>query len=545
MQVEDRSREDFLTQGRGAYAAARWRQAFEWLSRAESAEPLQPADLEMLAVATYLVGEDTESTRAWGRAHDAWMADAAVTRAARCAFWAGWGLFYKGQGAQAQGWFGTAQALIADHPDSVEHGLLLVPQARKVLDRDAETASGLFEQARSLGERFRDPDLTAFGLLGHGQALIRLGRVDDGVALLDRAMVTATSSQAMPMLAGTVYCAVLLECELLFDLARAREWTGVLQDWCSPDLVPFRGQCLVHRSELMQLDGLWTAAMEEAARACELLAGPPTQPAVGMAHYQRAELLRLQGAYDEALEAYQEANQFGHSPHPGLALLRLAQGDVGKAEAAIRRAVAGAPHPLRRLNLLSAAVEIALANDDVDAAREAAAELARMAEERQMPLLRARAASATAAVLLADGEPQAALTLLVSAREAWREIGSTFELARIRVVVGVAERALGDEAAARAEFESACRVFRELGAGPALERARRLSADAGSEDDLLTPREVEVLRLVAAGRSNQQVASSLVISGKTVERHLSNIYRKLEVNNRAAATRYWYEQGLG
>ncbi len=384
-------------------------------------------------------------------------------------------------------------------------------------------------------------------LMGRGRTSIFLGRTAEGVALLDEAMVAVTAGEVSPIIAGDIYCSVIEACQEIFDLRRAQEWTAALGEWCEaqPDLVLYRGQCLVHRAEIMQLHGTWSDAMHEAERACERLAQPPGQPAIGAALYQVAELHRLRGEFVKAEDAYRRASQHGREPQPGLALLRLAQGQVDAARATIRRVVDEAQDRVTRSRLLAPYVEILLASGDVDAARAAADELSEIASNLDAPLLRAAAAHSQGAVLLAEEDAPAALAALRDAGAAWQELEAPCEAARVRVLVGLACRRLGDEDTAAMELDAARQAFGELGAAPDLAHVRELSREAVPGDaGGLTSREVEVLRLVATGKTNRAIADELFISEKTVARHISNIFTKLGLSSRSAATAYTYEHGL-
>jgi DNA-binding NarL/FixJ family response regulator len=354
------------------------------------------------------------------------------------------------------------------------------------------------------------------------------------------------TEEVSALVVGKVYCAVILAGQEVFDLRRAHEWAAALSDWCDgqPDLVPFRGQCLVHRSEILQLHGEWSKAMREVQRARERLYGPPRQPALGMAYYQQGELHRLRGEFAEAEEAYREAARWGREPHPGLALLWVAHGNVEASVAAIRRLVDGA-QALNRATMLPAYVEIMLAADDRGAARDAADELAAIAADLEAPLLEAMSAAATGTVLLEEGDPKAALEASHRACACWRELEAPYEYARARVLVGLACRALGDQRTGDLELAAAQQVFQQLGAAPDRERVEALFGTATRRSPGgPTARELEVLGLVARGRTNREIAAELSISEHTVRRHLQNLFRRLGVSSRAAATAYGLEHDL-
>ncbi len=547
---------EVLERGRAAFDRAAWSDAFDRLEEADRTAELGPADLERLATSAYLTGRDAASADAWGRAHRAWQARGELRRAVRCAFWLGFGLVQRGEMAQGGGWLARAGRLVEDHElDTVERGYLLVPAGLMAMGAgEPDTALERFDEVGSLAQRFGDSDLATLGVLGRGQALLRLGRTSEGLGLFDEAMVSVTAGETSPTISGLVYCAVIDECQRVFDLRRAREWTAALDRWCveQPGLVPYRGQCLVHRAQVLQIEGEWNAAITEAERARRWLSNPPN-PAVGMAHYELGELYRLRGELAAADEAYRQAHAAGRDPQPGLALLRLAEGAADTAAAAIAAALEAAGDGAARARLLPAYAEIMLAVGRRDEAAAAADELDTLAEDGAT-MLSAVAAQTRGSLLLADGDATAALGRLHDALRAWQQLRAVYEAARVRVLLAGACLQLGDRNRAELECDAARDAFDALGAAPALARLEGLVADTSQHvaasstqpgrGQAVTERELAVLRLVAAGCTNRQIARELAISEKTVERHLSNIFTKLDVPNRAAATAKAYDLGL-
>lgn len=314
---------DPLTRGREAYQQVAWRDAYEHLSAADQQDSLDADDLDRLARAAYLTGDVDAANDTWERTHRAFLGRGEIAPAVRCAFWLGLTLVQRGEHARGGGWIGRAAHLLEEASlDCVEQGYLRVPVALQTLEGgDPEAAYGSFVEITELADRFGDADLRALGRLGQGRALITQGRVARGMAMLDEAMVAVTTGEVSPLAAGIVYCTMIIACRAVFDLRRMQEWTAVLSRWCATqqDLKPYRGQCLVHRSEIMQLRGEWADAIDEARHACEHLSDPPGDPVMGMALYQQAELLRLRGELAQAERCYREASSCGHTTQPGLA----------------------------------------------------------------------------------------------------------------------------------------------------------------------------------------------------------------------------------
>ena len=538
-----------LERGRQAAARLAWADAYAALSLADRSSSLRAEDLEVLATAAYLLGRVEDCLRALQRAQQLHAEGGDPRRSARCAFWLSFHLINRGDLAQASGWLARAGRLLEhEQPDCAERGLLLLPVALQRLDAGEEAAAlAVLAQAAEFGRRAGDADLVALALHLQGRALLLLGRVGEGMVSLDEAMVAVVAGELSPEVAGTVYCSVLEACQEISEWRRAHEWTEALTAWCGkqPDMITFTGKCLVHRAEIMQFHGAWPEAVEEAERARERFARAADGHATGAAWYRQAEVYRACGDVAAAEDAYQQASRWGREPQPGLALLRLAEGRAEAAASAIRRVVAETTDRLGRAKLLPAHVEIMLAAGDLRAARDAAGELAEIAEGFDTPALRALAGHARGAVLLAGGDARAALVALRGAWRVWRDLQAPYEAARVRVLVGLACRALGDEEAAALELDAARAVFAKLGAAPDLARLEALArTGAASDAHRLTARELQVLRLLATGKTNHAIATDLVLAEKTVHRHVSNIFAKLGVSSRAAATAYAYQHRL-
>jgi DNA-binding NarL/FixJ family response regulator len=540
-----------IERAREAYARRAWLDAYRGFTRADATAPLDVDDLEHLAFAAMLTAHDDEGLRVWERIHQARLEASDAIGAARAAFWVGLRLSSVGEMGRASGWLGRAQRLVEEAgAECAVKGYLLIPSMwRNLAMGEWDAAASDAANAIAIGERCRDGDLVALARHFQGRTLVLRGRIAEGLPLLDEAMVAVTAGEVTPVFAGLLYCSVISCCQRVYELQRAREWTSALSSWCEgqPQLVTFAGACLVHRSEIMQLSGEWLEALDEARRASERYTRKFDRDIAGGAAYQEAEIHRLRGELAEAENAYRRASELGKDPQPGLALLRLAQDREEAAGSAIRRVMGTTQEPVQRAALLPACVEIMLATGAIDEARAACGELEVTAKRIGTDVVAAMASHARGAVLLADGDATGAVEPLRRAFEIWQKIGAPYIAARIRVLLAKAYRALGDDDATTLELDAAKRVFEKLGAAPELARVATLAkapATSAQKHDVLTPRELEVLRLVAQGRTNKSIAKELFLSEKTVDRHVSNIFAKVNVSSRAAATAYAYQNKL-
>jgi DNA-binding NarL/FixJ family response regulator len=538
--VDDRQR------ARDAYQRHEWVAAYQALSRLDDAE-LAADDFTALATAAYLLGRRNDCIQALQRAFQSALDRDDVRGAARTALWLAQVLFQGGEGAIGSGWLARARRLLDEISDDVvERGYLLqMTVIGHLANGEFDDAIPLAPQVTEHGRRFDDADLFATGLHTEGRLAIYAGRVAEGLRLLDEAMVGVLAGEVSPIYAGLVYCSAIESCQEISDFGRVAEWTQALTTWCDaqPGLVTYTGQCAVHRGQLMRLHGAFDAAVQELERAAVRYAEAGGDTAVGLAHYERGEVLRLRGHYDAAGAAFDQSAEHGHPAQPGRALLWCDLGRVDAATAAIHRLLAEPTNPPLRSQLLPAAVEVLVAAGDQEGASEVAAELAGYGASFGCTALRAAAAYAAARVSLARRDANTALPAAGRAAEGWVRLHAPYEIARCRVLAGRALQLWGDEESAAAELVAARRTFAELGAAPA-EREVAALLGGGSPPGGLSPREVEVLRLVAAGRSNPQIAAELVLSEKTVARHLSNIFSKLDVGSRTAAAAFAYEHRL-
>jgi DNA-binding CsgD family transcriptional regulator len=537
-----------LERGRQACAGHSWAAAYEALARADRETRLAAEDLEAFAMAAYMLGRDEDYLKTLERAHQAHVDAGVPSRAARCAFWIGLRQSFRGETAQATGWFRRADRLIArEERDCAARGdLMLAGVEPQLAAEEYDAAYTAAAGAAAIGERFGEPDLTAIARHQQGRARIGQGRVREGLTLLDEVRVAVTANELSPPAAGLMYCSVIDCCRMVCALERAREWTAAFSRWCEaqPEMLAFTGTCRLHRAELFEFGGRWSDAMDEAERVVSL-GMDANAAAAGAALYRQGEVQRLRGELTLAEKTYKKACDAGFDTQPGLALLLLARGDVDAAAQAARRVLLTTTERLRRARILPACIEILLASGELEQARHSCSELEEIAESLRMETLQAAAAHARGALRLAEGDAPGALPCLRRAAELWQRLDAPYAVARTRVLLGRACRDFGDRAGAELELAAGRVLFERLGAALEL---KGLEAPSASPPPRalhgLTERELEVLRSIAAGKTNKSIAAALFLSEKTIERHVSNVFVKLGVPSRAAATAYAYEHGL-
>jgi DNA-binding CsgD family transcriptional regulator len=535
--------------GRRAFANRAWADAFRLLSNADSQTPLEMADLQKMGLSATMIGNDEAAFAVLNRGYDILLSMGNKLGAARLAFWHGFRCFSLGETGRATAWMGRAESLVAQHGDDCpERGYLLLPTVHQLLQGgNAKSGFELATDAAATGDRFHDDDLSGLARQLQGRALLMLGEGVRGLRLLDDAMLIATTGAVSEVVRGVIYCSVIGCCQQVYAVDRAREWTAVLNEWCEaqPQLGIFNGACRVHRAELMQINGTWARAIEE-ARQVSAREPPHAASERAAAVYQEAEIYRLRGEFAAAEQGYARANELGGDIQPGLALLRLAQGQVDAAAASIKRVADTLKDTQSSVRLLPAYVEIMLAANNITEARTATLRLQEAARFYSIPVVSAIADHAQGALELWASNAKDALPPLQRAFAVWHKLGAPYLAARIRVLLGQACHLLGDNDGCHLELIAARKVFVSLEA-----RADIARIDALGMLPALTPsvgglsaREIEVLRLAAAGKTNKVIAAELGLSYKTIDRHISNILTKLDVPSRAAATAYAYEHRL-
>ena len=527
-------------------SARRFAEAHEAFSRADEHGVLSTDDILAWGDAAWWLGFADRALHLAELGHQRLLDEGQPIRAAMEAISLGFLLMLRGEFSAGSGWLHRGQSLVERSGDDHAMGYVLHLDAEEALESgDLDRAVELARRAGEAGRLASDTALISMSLMAEGTARLRAGAVPEAMALLDEAMLPVQAGQVPPEFAGNLYCRMIEICWQLADLRRAREWTAATERWCEQfdSSVMFSGICRMHRVQLRQMAGEWDAAAADAEAVCHELVGM-NMSVVAEGHYLLGDLLRLRGLAEEADAAYRRAHELGRDPQPGLALLRAQRGQAPRALTSLQTALAGLQAAgYRRAPLLRAVVDVAVEVDDVDAATQAADELAGMAQRWRTDGLRAAAAQAKGGVELAAGEPARAVAPLREAIRWWHELDAPYDGARARILLSEACTLLGDEDAGRLELDAAAATLERLGALVDLRRIDGRRPDA-QPPGRLTPREAEVLAFVAEGDTNRQVAARLVISEKTVARHLANVYRKLDVSTRTGAAAWARRNGL-
>ena len=539
---------DALAAARNALARHDWQEAYEAASGgglADGDRCAEAARLDLLAEAAWWLGRMDECIEHREAAFAAFDECGEDRLAGQCAVWLYEHYCFRAQPSIGGAWLRRARQRLDSDAECTEYGNLVLREAEVAHGRgDLDLAAAHARQMIELARRLRSPDLEAGAQQTLGRLLVDQGRPEEGLGYLDEAMLSAVEGRLGPYTTGKVYCSLISACEELGDLRRAAEWTDATARWSEDHpFAIFPGVCRVHRAWALQCRGQWSRAAEESVRACaELVGVSRVHAAAGFV--ELGEVRRRVGDLEGAEEAFREAEVLCGRPQAGLALLRLAQGRVDAANAIIERALEEETWKrLARAKLLPARVQIAVACGDLASARVAATELDAIASEFGRPALLAAAASARGRLSLAEGDANGACAALRRALELWQDLDVPYEVATARLLLGQARRGVGDEEGAIASFLAAAAIFEQLGAELDIQATRDLQRPQPAPSGL-TEREAQVLRLVAAGRSNKDIAATLFLSERTVARHLSNIFAKTGVTSRSAATAYAFEHGL-
>jgi ATP/maltotriose-dependent transcriptional regulator MalT len=538
---------DPLAAARDAIARHAWQDALDDARSIQVDDRLVEADrLDIIAEASWWLGRLDDCIEAREAAYRLYDELGLAQRAGQCAVWLWEHHAIVIRPTIAGAWLRRADRALDGIDECTERGNLMLRQAETAhgggdLDRALELATAALEMSRRLGST----DLEAEALQTLGRVLIDRGQMDEGMGLLDEAMLFAVEGRLGPFSTGKVYCSLIGACEATGDFDRAAEWTEATMRWAQQHpFAIFPGICRLHRAVVLKRRGDLEAAEQEAARACDEL-GQSHIANSAAAWAEVGDIRRRLGQLDQAEGAFDRAQELTGGLCSGSALLRLAQDRVEEAMAIITSCLAGQTNTLERAAMLPALVQIALAAGRVDVARDGLAELETTVATFPTPTLVATELATRGRWQLATGEA-AAVTTLQRAADAWRDQDVPYEEATARTLLGQALREAGDEVGAEASFELATRLFDQIGtrldpptSGPATDGGGRRVLPAG-----LTEREVEVLQLVAAGLTNNEIAAELFLSAKTVSRHLSNIFTKIGVSSRAAATAFAFEHQL-
>jgi len=474
---------NILDHARTALDDHAWQDAYEAFVSLRDTEELSPEDWERFGEAAWWSAHPQESLDAFERAYTAHTSAGNLRRAGYVSLRLAIEHADRMEPALWNGWLQRSIRLLSDLPDCVERGYLELGLVRASFDRGAvDDAIQHATRAQEIGSRFGDPDLVAYGLVLRGGAMVFMGQIEAGLALVDEGILSAVGGELTPYAAGSIYCITIGVCRSVADYGRAAEWTAAAARWCErQSITAFPGVCRVQRAEIMLLHGRFTEAEEEAQRALTELSAFGRLPQAGAGSYEIGEIRLRLGDLDGAEDAFGTAHRLGFEPHPGLGLLHLARGRIDAARAAIVTALADAVEPLDRARLLAARAQIALVAHDVTDARAAAEELEGIASRIPSPVIHAMAHEAKGATLTLEDDPAAAIVELRKGLRAWTEVDAPFEAAQTRRWLALAHRLSGDETSAVLELQAAKEAFERLGAHREADRCDELIR-AGEQD---------------------------------------------------------------
>jgi tetratricopeptide (TPR) repeat protein len=464
--MSDGAGRSVIERAHAAAARGGWQQAYDLLMAADADQLLSRTDLPLLGEVAYAAGHLDVTIEAWERAYSASRQAedpaAAAEAAVRVAMHL---LFDTALMAPVRGWLARAERLLDGPGETSAHAWLAVVRAyERMLTGDRAAARQWARHATEVGSKC-DSAAAAIGRVAEARLLILDGDVQQGMALLDQAGVTAVSGDLDPLSTGIVYCELVCALQGLAQYDVAEEWTEAMERWCETNAIgSLRGRCRVHRAEILRLRGSCNDAETQALMACEELR-PHLRRELGWPLNELGRIRLHKADIAGAEDALLAAHRAGWDPQPALALVHLAQGDAATAAASIRDAL---ERPMRmpskeqppntdlqRAPLLEAQVEIEIASGDIGRARSAADELELVAARFESKALIAGASLARGRVQLADGNPAGAEQSLSDAVRLWNEVGAPYEAARARLSLAEAHAAIGSEHRAALEREAA------------------------------------------------------------------------------------------
>lgn len=547
------STQNLVERGREAMSRGDWLEARDHFERAV-AQKESPDSLEGLGEAAWWQNDAPSVIEVRERAYRLYLDREDKLAAGRVASALAMDyVLFRGEEAVSNGWLQRAHRMLDDIGPTPEAGLLALTEGLFAIEfrNDTQEARRFASQGREVGRELGIPDIEMTGLALEGLCLVSEGAVDEGMRKLDEATVAATGGEMQdPRAIGFTCCYLMMGCERVRDYDRAAQWCQRIKEFCSrTGLQVLLSFCRAHYADVFTAKGRWREAEEEIVPAIEgMRAHHPGIVAEGITRL--AELRMRQGRLNEAEEMF-AACEFHWRGQLGLASVTLEREDhlaaLDRADRYLRRVPS--ENRTRRVAGLEVVVRAGTALGDLDRAQSASAEIRALAEAVGTPPLRAAADTAEGCILAAAGQHDLARRHLEDAVDGYGRAGTPFEAMQARIDLARSLRALNRTDEAAVEARVALEVSRQMGAALHFERIEAFLEHLEGravpvEASPLTDRELEILRLVASGRTNRAIAEELVISEKTVGRHVSNIFAKLDISTRAAATAYAYEHGL-